>query len=938
MAKTTKTKITKVRKRDGRLAKYRFERIVDAIYRGLVVSNKKSLEENKTLAEKLAKDVEKRLSKIFDGLSRYPSVEDIQDLVEAVLLENRLFNVVENYVSYRQTRRFIREEKKQVLNKDALDLIEKRFSLTAIQILAARYLIRDKQGNIIEGLKHLFMRSAVVGALTEVVYDPKVLKPLKKAKGKAFKKAFPSHTASIMDLKQTPKDKEVKEFLKVIAPKVKQVPARIEDIHSGYSIGKYPLTYAHLERLAMLYDEAKQMHGVKISFNKLLNLLSQGYFNKYERVADEYYDAMVNQEFLPNSPTLMNAGYRLGQLSACFVLDMDDDLVSILMANTHVGVIFQSGGGVGINYGKLRPEGDIVSSTSGVASGPLSFMEIVNTTTEVIKQGGKRRGANMGVLDVYHPDIEQFITCKEDLKRFTNFNISVGMWQVFWDSLRERKKMPLINPRNGEVVNEIDPDHLITRMAFSAHKSAEPGIIFFDKVNEYNILQKELGNVRATNPCGEQPLYAYESCNLASINLAKCIKKNKDGKEVFDWRRFYRLIKTATRYLDSIVDINKYPLPMVRYRTRSTRKIGLGIMGLADLLYKLNIPYNSKEAYELMDKLAEALAFYSMKESVEIAKEKGVFPLFDKSDYIKGEIPVKGYYDQKAKVYKWSELVEEIKKYGIRNSMTTTIAPTGSISMIANTSTGLEPQFSLSYKKNVAVGSFYMVDPVFEDYLMYQKRDNGKLKELVSNNRGMLAGLDEYFTKEEQKRFTTANQIHWLDHIVAQAQWQRWISASISKTINMHEEVSVNDIKHAYILGHEFGCKGLTVFRDGSRVGVVQFKGDQHKLDLQPSTYALAWIKDIISDPGSIYGAREEYRLELESLLNGSLQEQKPTVSTDNQPTLISTDTKNSEELEDQEDIKQQFEVCPDCGSERIVYESGCHKCIDCGWSACSIA
>ncbi len=923
-----KAKLTKIKKRSGRLVKYRREKIVEAIYRALVVSNKKPLEENRKLAEKLAKEVENRLLEIFGEGKRFPTVEDIQDIVEAVLLENKLFKVVQNYVSYRQYRRFIREEKKHVLQKEHLDPIEKQFSLVGIQVLAARYLIRDKNGKIIEGLDHLFKRSAVVGVLPELIYDEKVSKIPRKKKPFAV---FGSEEAGILDFGEKVYDKEVAEFVSKIEPKIKGLPDRIEDIHSGYTIGRFPLTYGHMDRLARFFDEAKRAGWVKISFNRFLKLLSDGYFDKYEPLVEKYYKMMVNREFLPNSPTLMNAGYRLGQLSACFVLDMEDDLLSILTTNTHVGLIFQSGGGVGINYAKLRPQGDIVASTYGVASGPLSFMEIIDTTTEVIKQGGKRRGANMGVLDVYHPDIEAFISSKEDLQRFTNFNISVGMWQIFWDALARKKRMPLINPRNGEVVKEVDPDHLINRIAFSAHKSAEPGVIFFDRINEYNVLKDVLGNVRATNPCGEQPLYPYESCNLGSINLARCVKYDKNGKPVFDWRKYISLIRLATRYLDAIIDINRYPLPIIRYRTRQTRKIGLGIMGLADLLFILRIPYNSKEAFELMDKLAEYLSYYSMDESVNLAKERGSFPLYDKSRYPKGDVPVKGAYDDSPKHLDWKTLREKIVRYGIRNSMTTTIAPTGSIAMIANTSTGLEPQFALAYRKNVAIGSFFIVDEVFEEYLGYVKRDSGKLKELVANNRGMLTGLEEYFDENERKIFITAQEIHWLDHLMAQVAWQRWISASISKTINMHEEVTVQDIKHAYLLGHELGAKGLTIFREGSRFGVIQMSGEQQKIKLVPSEYAIEVVEKIINREDTIYGIREDYKKELKQLLESAING-NPMPSSQ-----LEMLREEPEEIGSSEKPTTHLEACPECGGE-LVAESGCHKCIQCGWSACIVS
>ncbi len=947
-------KITKIKKRNGKIVKYDKQRIVNAVYRALIVSNKKSLEENQKLAQEIADKVEDKLIDIYKDVNRHPQVEEIQDLVEASLLESKLFKALKQYVNYRQVRRFIREEKKAVLNKTELTSLEKKMSLTAIQILEARYLIKNKQGQVIESINHLFQRSAIVAVLSDVVFDPKVIdldKLYLKAKNFNIKLDYLSPKATIRDLDFIVKDKEVKEFLKTIKPKLSEIPEQIEDLHSGYFIGKYPLMYGHLQRIAYLYDEVKQVNknAAKIEFNKLLELLSSGYFNKLENAVTSYYKMLTNREFIPNSPTLMNAGHRLGQLSACFVLDIEDDLKNILLTATHVGIIFQSGGGVGINYGKLRPNGDVVASTNGIASGPLSFMRIIETVTDVVKQGGRRRGANMGVLDVFHPDIEKFITVKEDLKSFTNFNLSVGFWESFFDALKQKKPYGLINPRTKEVVKTIDPDFLIEQVAQSAWKSAEPGCLFFDNMNKYNVLLKAKGHIRATNPCGEQPLYSYESCNLGSIDLAKFVVI-KNGKPIFNWNKYHQLIKLATRFLDGIVDINNYPLPLIRRETRSSRKIGLGIMGVADALFKLGIPYNSKQAYELMGKWAEDLTYYSMQESVELAKQKSAFSYFNKTDYVKGKLPIAGFYDDLPKNRDWKELAEDIKKYGIRNAMTTTLAPTGSISMIADTSGGLEPQFALVYKKNIAIGSFFVVDPAFQEYLTFVKRDNGKLAELVANNYGRLQGLDEYFNKEEQQRFITAQEIHWVDHVFAQYVWQRWVSASISKTINMPNHVTPNDIKHAYLLGHELGLKGLTIFRDGSRVGVIEIAGQRRKDITQPTNYVVSFIRKLVNNKDSIYATRPDYKQGLLSILSdGNGQD----IVKPEEIKLKAFDSKNdsskqqalgvrnvenlpTEDIADNKPYAQ--ETCPVCGSTRIVHESGCEKCLDCGWSACTVS
>ena len=459
---------------------------------------------------------------------------------------------------------------------------------------------------------------------------------------------------------------------------------------------------------------------MKISFKDLLRMIAEGKMAQYEERVREYYNLMVSRDYLPNTPTLMNSGAKLGQLSACFVLDMPDDMVGIMKASTDAAMIFKSGGGVGINYSDLRPEGDIVASTSGVASGPTSFMRIIDTITDVVKQGGKRRGANMGILEAWHPDIEKFVTAKTKPGVFENFNVSVGIWDDFWKALVSKDgnhKYPLRSPRMKEPMRHIDAQQLVDLIALSAWKSAEPGVIFFDNINKYNpLIGARGGPLRATNPCGEQSLYPYESCNLGSINLANFVKRKADGAYEFDWQRYEQAIRLATRLLDNIIDMNKYPVEEVKVATKETRRIGLGIMGIADLLFLLKIPYDSKDGYEFMNKLAEAVSYLSMDESVAIAKSRGSFPLFENSDYVKGRIPVAGYYElpKETHTYDWDTLIEKIKKHGIRNSWTSTIAPTGTLSMIADTSNGVEPIFALVYEKRVTVGRFLYADKVFE--------------------------------------------------------------------------------------------------------------------------------------------------------------------------------------------------------------------------------
>ncbi|MEM4168810.1 MAG: adenosylcobalamin-dependent ribonucleoside-diphosphate reductase, partial [Thermoproteota archaeon] len=359
----------------------------------------------------------------------------------------------------------------------------------------------------------------------------------------------------------------------------------------------------HLERMKALYDELNSQGRMKVSWSSFLRMLFSGEFENYYENFRAYYDLMVSKKFMPNSPTLFNAGTRLGQLSACFVLDVEDNIESIMNAATQAAIIFKSGGGIGINYSKLRPAGDIVSSTSGVASGPVSFMRIIDTVTDVVKQGGKRRGANMGILEVNHPDIEMFITAKSERGKLENFNISVLINDDFWDYLEKDAPYPLVNPRDRKVWKTISARDVFWKIAEMAWRTGDPGVLFLENINRRNIMAKHKGPIKSTNPCGEEPLYPYESCNLGSINLYAFVKRSREGA-VFDWEEFSRVVGIALRFLDNVIDVNKLPLSEIERATKLTRKVGLGVMGLADLLFALRIPYNSEEGFRLMGRIA----------------------------------------------------------------------------------------------------------------------------------------------------------------------------------------------------------------------------------------------------------------------------------------------------------------------------------------------
>ncbi len=891
--------IKHIRKRDGRIVDFIQSKISNAIYKALVVTGKPDY----PLSEKLANKVINKMA--HHGYSStekvaIPSVEDVQDIVESILIEEELSETAKAYILYRHERRKVRDEKMKILNKKDLDEVDKAFDVNSLRVLAARYLLRDNNSEIAEGPKQMFERVAVLVAIPDIMHDSRL---------------FDLAGSHIQNIEEAEK-----------------YYAKVEDFDLKLKVGGYYLNRYHFESLIRHYTYLAKQRQMKVSFKEFLKLMAEGKLSQYEERIKEYYNLMVSRDFLPNTPTLMNAGARLGQLSACFVLDMQDDMYQIMKSSTDAAMIFKSGGGVGINYSDLRPEGDIVASTSGVASGPTSFMRIIDTITDVVKQGGKRRGANMGILEAWHPDIEKFITAKTKPGVFENFNVSVGVWENFWQSIvnRDNHKYALCNPRTHEPIKQIDSHQLFDLIAFSAWKSAEPGVIFFDNINKYNpCIDAKGGPLRATNPCGEQSLYPYESCNLGSINLANFVKRKADGMYEFDWQRYEQAIRLSSRFLDNIIDVNKYPVEDIDINTKLTRRIGLGIMGIADLLFLLRISYNSKDGYEFMNKLAEAISYYSMEESVAIGKARGSFHLFKETDYVKGKIPVAGYYElpEETHAYDWDSLIEKIQKYGIRNSWTSTIAPTGTLSMIADTSNGVEPIFALVFEKRVTVGRFFYTNRIFENVLKENGLYNDEILTKIANNYGSVRGLTE-IPEWIQKVFVTAIDIHWTDHLMAQAIWQKWIANAIAKTINMPGDVTAEDVKRAYLLSHELGLKGVTVYRDGSRhEQVLHVTGNDIKektFFVNPSKYVLDYIHTNIREPYIKEQMEEiikeaQLQEEEESALALQINATRKTV-TQQQPSPMSSFNED--------------EICPSCRSRLIITE-GCNMCIECGFSSC---
>ena len=598
--------------------------------------------------------------------------------------------------------------------------------------------------------------------------------------------------------------------------------------------------------------------------------------SEIKETTKEFYNFITNRYFMPNSPTLMNAGRELGQLAACFVLPVEDSLEGIFETVKNTALIHKSGGGTGFSFSRLRPKNDVVRSTMGVSSGPVSFMEVFNAATEAVKQGGTRRGANMGILRVDHPDILEFINCKSDNNKLNNFNISVAITDKFMEALKQGGDYELIHPRTKQPVGKLNAKEVFDLIVDGAWRNGEPGIIFIDKMN-YDNPTPLIGEIESTNPCGEVPLLPYEACNLGSINLGLMLKGEKGNLSV-DWDKLAAVTKMAIHFLDNVIAINNYPLPQISEMVQNNRKIGLGVMGWADMLMQLGIGYNTEEGTKLAAQIMEFIDYHSKVKSIEFAKTRGRFNNFTGSIYDGQNWLTKKYKGKSAGIITdemWAELDKQIAQVGIRNATTTCIAPTGTISMIASASGGVEPLFGLVFIRDVMDGTKLVeVNPIFEAYAREHGFYSEELMKKISID-GTLAHCKEV-PEEAKKIFVCAHDVSPYWHVKMQAAFQLHTDNAVSKTVNFEENATREDVADSYKLAFENNLKGITVYRNNSR----QF---------QP--------------------------------MNLEKKEDKKI------PEIKSIEVVEQHEGEEHK--------CPECGAI-LGYGEGCFICLNCGYSGCS--
>ncbi|MDY7036029.1 MAG: vitamin B12-dependent ribonucleotide reductase [Thermodesulfobacteriota bacterium] len=680
-----------------------------------------------------------------------------------------------------------------------------------------------------------------------------------------------------------------------------------------------------------------------------------------KKMEELFYKMMTEFDFLPNSPTLMNAGRRLGQLAACFVLPVEDSMEGIFDCLKNAALIHKSGGGTGFSFSRLRPKNSRVGTTGGVASGPVSFMKIFNTATEQVKQGGTRRGANMAILRVDHPDIMEFFCSKKNNRELNNFNISIGITDTFMKAVKEGSTYNLIDPRNGKKTRELNAGEVYHGLVHQAWENGDPGVIFLDRINRDNPTPT-LGDIESTNPCGEQPLLPMEACNLGSINLAKFVIED-NGEPSVDYKSLKEMVWLCVRFLDDVIDMSTYPLKEIGEMVRGNRKIGLGVMGFADLLYRMKIPYNSDKALNLGEEIMCFIQKESRDASRCLAEERGVFENFDKS------------------------IFKDLDNCRFRNATTTTIAPTGTLSIIAGCSSGIEPLFALSFIRRVMDNDELLeVNPYFEKIAIERGFYNPELMDTIAGT-GTIKGIED-IPKDVRKVFVTAHDVTPEWHIRMQAAFQKYTDNAVSKTVNLPRDATFDDVLKVYNLAYELGCKGVTIYRDGSKENQVLsvddggLEGKTSMADIldRPETLE-GFTTKMVTGYGNLYVTVTEYegrpfevfatigksgksttakteaigRLVSLSLRSGvhvdkiieqlkGIGGEYPVFQKDGLvlsiPDAISRVLEKRYCQDDKNKSRHKYEnsllgeTCPDCG-QTISFEEGCMTCHFCGYTRC---
>ncbi|MBT4823606.1 vitamin B12-dependent ribonucleotide reductase [Candidatus Woesearchaeota archaeon] len=808
--------ILHIKKRDGDLMNFDLSKIAAAIFRAA----KEVGGTDPTLADELAKEVYSHL-KTKGFPNNAPTVEEIQDSIEKVLIEKGHAQTAKAFILYRVKRKKLRDAKTAIGVKDDI-----KMTLNAVKVLERRYLLKDKDGRVIETCGQMFRR----------------------------------------------------------------VASFIAEADRNYGASE---------------ENVKACEG-------------------------EFYDLMTKLEFLPNSPTFTGANTKVGQLSACFVLPIGDSMEEIFEAIKQTALIHKSGGGTGFSFSRLRPHNDRVLSTKGVASGPVSFMAVFDAATETVKQGGTRRGANMGILRIDHPDIMDFITAKEKTNRLNNFNISIAITDKFMDALEKDEEYELLSPRDQTVIDKLKAKNVFELIVTKAWENGEPGIIFIDKINKYNPTP-EVAEIESTNPCGEQPLLPFESCNLGSINLSTTLKE-ENGETKVDYDKLKRIIYSAVHFLDNVIDMNKFPLLQIEEMTRANRKIGLGVMGFANMLLRLGVRYNSDEGIKIAEEVMGFVDRESKKASQELAKKRGPFPNYSKSIYKDGEL--------------------------MRNATTTTIAPTGTLSILANCSSGVEPLFAISYIRNIMDNTELVeTNPVFLDVA---KKEGFYSEELLKKvaMQGSIQNMEE-IPEEIRKPFVISHDISPVWHTRMQAAFQKHVDNAVSKTVNFPNSATIEEVREVYLLAYKLGCKGVTVYRDGSRdeqvlnIGVVN-KGDKSNpvvkeitpevipTIIQETTNDTSEVKEATIDPTVSNDPNIVANLQAQStgnVIDSNITDSNvipPTVNVSNiTASSVAVDATKEAILKAQEALPDKKKIyCPEC-NEKLTQQEGCVICPNCSFSAC---